>query len=97
MVEGSDQQQGAAFVEGVRESASGEGVRYGSAPGRPRITSQPSRSLFTICLKGFYLRSTAIWNFDLQRGNFYIPAWLGAGKMWKLEGGTTLNLLQNRR
>lgn len=39
----------------------------------------------------FYLRSTAIWNFDLQRGTFYIPFGLGAGKVFGLGRGTTLN------
>lgn len=42
--------------------------------------------------QGFYLRSTATWNFDMQRGGYYIPLGLGAGKVWKFEGGTTLNL-----
>jgi hypothetical protein len=40
---------------------------------------------------GFYLRSTATWNFDLRQGNYYIPLGFGMGKVWKLEGGTTLN------
>jgi hypothetical protein len=42
--------------------------------------------------QAFYLRSTAILNFDLQRGDFYIPVGLGAGKIWKTENGTTFNL-----
>ena len=40
--------------------------------------------------QAFYLRSTATWNFDMQRGTFYIPLGLGAGKIWKLQGGSTL-------
>ena len=42
--------------------------------------------------QGFYLRSTATWNFDLERGNYYIPIGLGAGKIWNLPDGTTINL-----
>jgi hypothetical protein len=41
--------------------------------------------------KGWYLRSTATWNFDLQRGNYAIPVGLGAGKVRVLKGGVTLN------
>lgn len=42
--------------------------------------------------KAWYLRSTATWNFDLARGNFAIPVGFGAGKVWILSSGTTLNL-----
>jgi hypothetical protein len=42
--------------------------------------------------KGFYLRSAATWNFDLERGDYYIPLGLGVGKVWKTVDGTTLNL-----
>jgi len=42
--------------------------------------------------QAFYLRSTATWNFDLQRGDYYIPLGLGGGKGWKLSSGTTINL-----
>jgi hypothetical protein len=38
------------------------------------------------------LRSTATWNFDLQGGAFTIPFGFGAGKVWKLESGITVNL-----
>lgn len=41
--------------------------------------------------KGWYLRSTATSNFDLQRGNYAIPVGLGAGKVRVLKGGATLN------
>ncbi len=37
---------------------------------------------------GWYLRSTGIWTFDLERHTYYIPIGLGAGKVWK--AGTTL-------
>jgi hypothetical protein len=42
--------------------------------------------------RGFYPRSTATWNFDLERETYYIPMGLGVGKVWKLSGGTTVNL-----
>jgi len=41
---------------------------------------------------GFYARSTAIWSFDLEQGTKLVPIGLGFGKVWLLEGGTTLNL-----
>jgi hypothetical protein len=41
---------------------------------------------------GFYTRSTAIWNFNLQTGDYYIPVGVGAGKVWKLNNGMTFNL-----
>ncbi len=41
--------------------------------------------------EGFYLRSTAIWNFDFDKGDYYIPVGLGVGKVWQLGGGATLN------
>jgi hypothetical protein len=34
--------------------------------------------------QGWYLRSTAIWNFDLRNDKFYIPIGLGAGKTWRM-------------
>jgi hypothetical protein len=63
---------------------------HDTRPTQNNLSSQP----FVIynLPEGFYLRSTATWNFDLQRGNFYIPLGFGAGKVWKLENGTTLNL-----
>ena len=42
--------------------------------------------------QGFYLRSTATWNFDLQRGDFYMPLGVGVGKVWKTVEASTLNL-----
>jgi len=42
--------------------------------------------------RGWYLRSTATWNFDLARGNYAIPVGLGMGKVSLLAGGITLNL-----
>ncbi len=40
---------------------------------------------------GYYLRSTAIMSFDLERGDYVVPIGLGGGKVWNLGRGTTLN------
>lgn len=65
----------------------------GRGTGRHKIVSRRSHLVFITCLpEGFYLRRTATWNFDLQRGDYYIPLGFGAGQVWKLSGGTTLNL-----
>jgi hypothetical protein len=40
--------------------------------------------------RGWYLRSTAIWTFDLKNDTHYIPLGLGAGKVWK-SGANILN------
>jgi hypothetical protein len=45
----------------------------------------------------FYLRSTAIWNLDLEHGAYYIPIGLGAGKIWNEPDGTTINLFAERQ
>ncbi|MEQ7921279.1 hypothetical protein ABQX22_18940 [Xanthomonas sp. WHRI 1810A] len=34
--------------------------------------------------KGWYLRSTATWTFDLKNDTHYIPLGIGAGKAWKV-------------
>lgn len=38
--------------------------------------------------QGWYLRSTAAWNFDLRNGDYAIPLGLGPGKIWKASGIT---------
>lgn len=40
--------------------------------------------------KGWYLRSTAIWTFDLRNDTHYIPLGFGGGKVWK-SGDNVLN------
>jgi hypothetical protein len=40
---------------------------------------------------GWYLRSSATWNFDLEDGNKYIPVGLGIGKVIPLDKGITMN------
>jgi hypothetical protein len=39
---------------------------------------------------GWYLRSTAVWQFDFARDTHYIPIGAGGGLVWK-SGGTTFN------
>ena len=40
---------------------------------------------------GWYLRSSATWNFNLENGNSYIPLGLGIGKVMALDKGVTMN------
>ena len=54
------------------------------------LQSQPF--VIYILPQGFYLRSTATWSFDLERGDYYIPLGLGVGKVWKTVDGATFNL-----
>jgi hypothetical protein len=81
-----DSDSNALLLRGVQHSFAGDEDR----PTQNGLQAQP---FFIYNLpQAFYLRSTATWNFDLQRGDFYIPVGLGAGKIWKTENGTTLNL-----
>lgn len=41
--------------------------------------------------EGWYLRSTAIWNFNLNNGDYNIPLGFGAGKAWR-SGKTVYNI-----
>ncbi len=41
---------------------------------------------------GTYLRSTGIWSFDLNDGNYNIPIGLGIGKVLKSHGRTVFNI-----
>ncbi|WP_276119958.1 hypothetical protein [Pararhizobium qamdonense] len=41
--------------------------------------------------QGFYLRSTATWNFNMEAGTSYIPVGFGIGKVFQLEKGITMN------
>lgn len=40
---------------------------------------------------GWYLRSSASWAFDLARDHYVIPIGTGAGKVWLLPDGTSIN------
>ncbi|SED64428.1 hypothetical protein SAMN02787142_3533 [Burkholderia sp. WP9] len=64
---------------------------FAGQSGRPTtqsLTAQPF-GIFNLP-DGWYIRSTGIWTFDLQRGTYYIPVGLGAGKAWK-SGSTIYN------
>jgi hypothetical protein len=52
------------------------------------ITAQPI--VFYNLPQGWYVRSSAVWNFDLQNNLGYIPVGLGAGKVMQI-GATTAN------
>jgi len=41
--------------------------------------------------KGFYLRSSAIWNFDLESGNYSVPVGFGVGKVFQVNDKVTMN------
>ncbi|RZT42065.1 hypothetical protein EV147_1081 [Cupriavidus agavae] len=59
-----------------------------SRPDVQSLTAQPF-AIFNLP-HGWYIRSTGTWTFDLQRGSYYVPVGLGAGKAWK-EGSTIFN------
>ncbi len=40
---------------------------------------------------GWYLRSTATWNFNLENGRSYVPIGAGLGKVFQLDKGITMN------
>jgi hypothetical protein len=40
---------------------------------------------------GFYLQSTATWNFNLERDEWSIPVGLGVGKLWHLSDDIKMN------
>lgn len=42
--------------------------------------------------QGVYLRSTATWNFDLERNNYVIPIGAGVGRVFVQSDGTTINV-----
>jgi hypothetical protein len=56
---------------------------------RPTVQSLTAQPFGILNLPdGWYIRSTGVWTFDLQRGNYYVPVGLGAGKAWR--GGSTI-------
>lgn len=40
---------------------------------------------------GFYLRSSAIWNFNIESGDYTIPVGLGVGKVFQVSDTVTMN------
>lgn len=41
--------------------------------------------------RGWYVRSTATWTWDLRAGTHYLPVGIGTGKVWQDSAGTTYN------
>jgi|SRR5215469_7699673 len=61
--------------------------------GRPTQNNLSVQPFFIDNLpQGVYLRSTAIWNFDLARSNYVIPIGAGLGKVFVQGDGTTINV-----
>lgn len=59
---------------------------------RPTAQSITAQPLVIYNLpKAFYLRSSATWNFDLERANDYVPLGFGFGKIWQASKKTTIN------
>ncbi|WP_213958966.1 MULTISPECIES: hypothetical protein [unclassified Variovorax] len=59
---------------------------------RPGVDTAQLQPFFIYNLEqGWYVRSSATWNFNLKNGDYSIPVGAGAGKIWKM-GGTTYNL-----
>jgi hypothetical protein len=53
------------------------------------LTAQP---IINVNLSdGFYLRSSAIWSFNLENGNYYIPVGFGIGKVIPINDSVTMN------
>ncbi len=58
---------------------------------RPDVQSLTAQPLAIYNLpQAWYLRTTGIWTFNLENGDYYIPLGIGAGKVWKV-GRNTLN------
>ncbi|WP_018901695.1 hypothetical protein [Rhizobium sp. 2MFCol3.1] len=62
------------------------------------VSDRPDVSLLTLqpivnlnLSDGWYLRSSATWNFNLENGAKYIPVGFGVGKVIPLEKGITMN------
>ncbi len=64
---------------------------FAGQSGRPTVQSLTAQPFMIYNLpRGWYVRSTGTWTFDLQHGTYYVPVGLGAGKAWK-EGHTIFN------
>lgn len=53
------------------------------------LTFQPIANLNLT--DGWYIRSSATWNFNLESGSSYVPVGFGVGKVIPLEKGITMN------
>ncbi|HEF4760019.1 TPA: hypothetical protein SAN82_002449 [Pseudomonas putida] len=59
---------------------------------RPHVETATVQPLIIHNLeRGWYLRSTGIWTYDLKNDTHYIPLGLGGGKVWK-DGSNILNV-----
>ncbi|SPL61728.1 Possible Neuromedin U precursor [Ochrobactrum soli] len=59
---------------------------------RERVSLATVEPIINYNLKdGWYLRSTATWNFNLEDNEGYIPVGLGIGKVFELDKGITMN------
>ena len=62
----------------------------GDRPTQNNLTVQPFY-IYNLP-QGLYVRSTAIWNFDLEGGRYVIPIGAGIGKVFAQPDGTTINV-----
>jgi hypothetical protein len=59
---------------------------------REDVSSATVQPIVNVNLKdGFYLRSSATWNFNLENGDYYIPVGFGLGKVFQVNEKTTMN------
>jgi hypothetical protein len=65
---------------------------FAGSSNRPTQNNLQAQPFFIYNLpRGWYLRSTATWNWDLHAGTHYIPIGIGTGKVWRDSAGTTYN------
>jgi hypothetical protein len=60
----------------------------GDSDRRTQNNLQAQPFLISNLPRGWYLRSTATWTWDLHEGTYYIPIGAGAGKVWKAASAT---------
>lgn len=59
---------------------------------RENVSSATFQPIVNYNLKdGFYLRSTATWDFDLENGDYAIPVGFGIGKVFQVSDKVTMN------
>lgn len=65
---------------------------YGSGRPPTQIIGVEPLAFYNLNKKGWYLRSSGIWNINYGDHNSVIPAGFGFGKVTKLRSGTVMNL-----
>jgi hypothetical protein len=65
---------------------------YGSGRPPTQIVGVEPLAFYNLNKKGWYLRSSGIWNINFGDHNSVIPAGFGVGKVTKLRSGTVMNL-----